>query len=118
MFPSPEYIQECIENRDKLPEWEPRPGDWGALQQNRNVISVVDEASGWGQWKHFWLWLPRLDQLIEMLEERGYHYVLGGGSGEHTADVFRGIEEPKIIKAPDPATALLKCLLEVIGKEK
>ena len=138
MFPSEQYIQECIEHQKELREAAVglESGDWVKRKSDGHTCLVVEADleierlalyEGYGlplayddtlHWRDRYIPLFQPRQIIEMLEERGYHFVLGGGSGEHTADVFRGIEEPKIIKAPDPATALLKCLLEVIGKEK
>ena len=110
-------------------EWEPKFGHW-VLDGNDNIgiVNYWDDAHGGlyikypGHIRGAWysrvscILLPRLDQLLEMLEERGIDWELSGGlakirlPGQGWAD-----EELIVHRAPTPSIALGKCLLEALS---
>ena len=127
MFPSPEFIEICVEHREFVNGlWEPSVGDW--------FVSSPSGVSGIAWWDEPYravskeeeqdaVWLPRPDQLMETLEERGYNdwhlhcciddpeeglYYQCDAYGDKNVEVF----------GPDPACALLKALLAVEKEEK
>lgn len=101
MFPSDELIKWCQENREFVNGlWEPQAGDW--ITRDRTVkwegevprYELLAKFNTWGVIDDTFMlvepiggedatylygilarltWLPRQDQLVEMLEERGYY---------------------------------------------
>lgn len=137
LFPSEEYIQECIKNADRLRgERKPREGDYHIYlpesYRNRDASGEPIHYVAIANWsisrslatcelRHLknWIWLPRLDQLIEMLEERGYFLGLFGpwqveDGKEYAATYYNRGDDVKTIYGPDPETALLRAYLEVV----
>jgi len=133
----------CVENQ-KVLEWEPMPGDWATEKTGKALFLILDAVEvettkvsrivAWAA-QDVWdfrtsdlipLFQPR--QLIEMLEERGYDWLieskaLMGKDTRYEAVLFGLCTKPdtKIklrAEGPDPATALLRAWLEVIGKEE
>ena len=64
-------------------------------------------------------WLPRPDQLWEMLEERGYRWDVGKLPDSYTATIWNDDVDDSIVECegPTPSIALGKCLLEVLKEE-
>jgi len=142
MFPSKEYIALCTkpEVAEKLSqgdpegreEWEPREGDW-FYNPSQDKVHLLTRNNTWfiGAPKRFIehnIPLPTQRQLQEMIEERGYDWLLEVGAlrdkDERYEAVLYGLctkstTAVKIrIGAPDPETALLRALLEVMEKEE
>ena len=107
--------------------WEPKFGDW-ALYDDKKVVTIIyvgendvsvehqDYAYG-SHWcrKSEPLWLPRPDQLLEMLEEKEYSIVLDTcDRGSVSVDVFimEGISLEASATGPTPAIALAKCVMK------
>lgn len=138
------YINLCIENAGRLPEWRPKVGDWiwhPATEQFEECVALIvkiypqfpnrelcaDVSSDnmvWGPTELLgdWIPLPTLRQLIEMLEERGACLLLfktgewleSQGAGPWRCFWSKGWRD--YIDGPDPETIMLKCLLEA-GKK-
>jgi len=144
-FPSKAYQELCIEKRDELPEWGPRPGDLcvsilqglvcliGARRRQRSghfkydliLISGETVVRPGGRWdtrdlesiKENFIPLPTQRQLIEMIEEKGYEWMLWRrGLMQFYRCEFKKDGKPPIerTEGPDPASTLLRCLLAVM----
>ena len=128
-FPSPELIDWCVEHREFVNGlWKPRVGDWFAYQPVNRRGQKMDwqfevlyggDFPGWTRLPDH-IWLPRQDQLMEMLEEgcRGYTICCRGPYTKTWQAILAKEDEESIVEyGPDPAGALLKCLLAVMEKE-
>ena len=123
-FPSKEYIAWCIDHREELPEWVPlRVGDMFIDEEER--VSVMTQALAdmlnpppIAHRPKDWYWLPRPDQLIEMLEDRGaanWEVCVDGPGYRCMTPMLIDDDIKYIVKfAPDPAIALGEALLEVM----
>jgi len=124
--------------------WEPKFGDWvlatdwqvlgsrvcGKEEQRLWVVVHVWESSRGGGMavyarskaypptiqKPVAIWLPTPRQLWGMLEERGYDWSMGSGEGRYSIGLYLRTEMEYIgtWDGPDPETALLRCLMEVM----
>jgi len=146
MFPTPEYTRECIKHQEELrEEYKKRGVQRGDVVYRHGLIGLVvyvrsDEPHPyveihWPNNEYFDnpIWLPRLDQLIEMLEERGYGWRVAYYYGsewdnrqyEVTLAKFDAIHSDakgtddrdfiENVRGPDPACALLRAWLEVVS---
>jgi len=148
-FPSDTYIDLCTkpEVAEKLrEEWGPKVGDWCVLLNGwgqKGVALLLSTFVGgkihlydrFGEHEFIWrpdqltkecTWLPTQRQLIAMIEERGYDWLLEVGAlrdkDERYEAVLYGLctKSTTAVKirvgGPDPETALLKCLLEVMNE--
>ena len=106
MDTSKEYIEMCQEAKEIQEEWKPEYGDWNGSKGATVLDADYDEVLftvGPQNKIHKYVWLPRQDQLQEMIDVReylilvyskdpkeefnGYHYnleyYLGGGKVDH-----------------------------------
>jgi len=140
-FPSEAYKNLCIENAEKLrEEWEPKPGDWAVRLSDKDkrplILAYVHKhyfytVNKRGQririgMKDLYAPLPTPRQLWGMLEEKGCAWQIAKRFPVSTrrhpkgpfyrADVYYGPRRSKVTKrdGPDPETALLKALMEVM----
>lgn len=115
-FPSEEYIGFCIKNKDRLPEWEPRIGDWFYTPQGKVHLLCPNNAWFIGAPKRFAEYntpLFTLRQLITMLEERGYSSQLVIKADITLVNIFGEGLAGRFEEGPDPETALGRALMEV-----
>jgi len=131
-FPSVEYKKLCIENAEKLrEEWEPKFGDWVYCAEYG--MGIIIENKPW-EGKVFVSFrdaqclrdaycapeslipLPTPRQLWGLLEERGCTWNLIHSFRDEpcVAYVWTEADEEIDMDGPDPETALLRCLMEVM----
>jgi len=132
-FPSKAYQELCIEKRDELPEWEPKVADFFAYFDSSDEEwkwRVVFRNTFFYTWEQLpnHVWLPTQRQLQEMLEERGYDWLIESSALKdedkcYEVVLFGLCSKPNTTiemraEGPDPETALLRCLLAVMKKEE
>jgi len=132
-LPSKAYQELCIEKAEELRRWwEPKFGDWVKTRHGIGMIcevvvgtvlvshcyKVIYRQGGENYpAKEDMIPLPTQRQLIEMLEERGYEWMLWRrGLMQFYRCEFKKDGKPPIerTEGPDPETALLRCLLAVM----
>ena len=114
-FPTKQEIEFFKEAKQIQEEWEPRAGDW---VQDKTYVGPLSGADMRDRLvKLGKTWLPRLDQLIEMLEERGYRWDVGKLPDSYTATTWNDEVDDSVVECEGltPSIALGKCLLEVLG---
>lgn len=132
------YIEACQKAAEWL-EWEPQLGDWvfkGSLKTSAWDIGMVldwdgregilvswkdliEDYSGWIS-IHQVFFLPRQDQLVAMLEERGYTtYSFKAHNGHYSVRIPSSGEGRATGKwsGSSPSLALLRCLEGVVKGE-
>ena len=137
MTPTEQDIEFFKEAKRIQEEWEPKIGDWFLYVDEEPKI--VDEElfvimRGFGYTDEH-IWLPYLDQLIEMLEERGwawrvaYYYGSEWDNREYEATLAKcdaihsnakGTDDRDFVenvRGPTPSIALGRALIEALKEE-
>ena len=120
-FPTEQEIAFFREAKRIQEEWEPKPPDF---------FAYLDSHTKEWRWREvfrdtlFYTWerlpghifLPRPDQLWEILEERGYRWDVGKLPDSYTATIWK---DDSIVECEGstPSIALGKALIEVLGAE-
>lgn len=109
--------------------WEPKFGDRVCDPEDGNRMGILAHPLNGAKWQVYWLYakrllfayletltfLPRPDQLWEMLEERGHRWDVGKLPDSYTATIWNNDVDLEC-EGPTPSIALGKCLLEVMGE--
>ncbi len=112
--------------------WEPKFGDWAVLDDDKKVVTIIYveendvsvEHQNYAYGSHWCrkaelIPLPRPDQLIEMLEEKGYKakWDLTSEVSLYQMTLFFGHDAALPFNSwfgPTPAIALARCVMEVM----
>lgn len=74
MDTSKEYIEMCRKAAEIQEVWEPKDGDFSTGDFSTGVGSVIVQMPSKWSWKPKVIWLPRQDQLQDMVDWSGYGY--------------------------------------------
>lgn len=103
-------------------KWEPKQGDWFALKRS-GAVGIVHLAEDWSSSNlDGYIWLPRLDQLLTEIRQRGWAWILYADNDGIEIKTYNNAVPAhlrhRFIDADNPINAAGEALLWILEQEK